>query len=89
LGSEVYARLPAEVADYLGSKAFDVAGARKAGYTDEEIVNYLATPPPPVYDQAAARAAGIPDGQIAEFIAPTQWIFLGPMMIIGVAAGIG
>jgi hypothetical protein len=81
---------PTAIADYIQTQGGTyIAAARQAGYSDDEIVKYLATPPPPVYDQATARAAGIPDGQIAEFIALTRWIFLGPMIIIGVAVGIG
>lgn len=41
---------------------FDVAGARKAGYSDSEIVTYLATQSK--YDLAGARKAGHSDTEI-------------------------
>lgn len=54
---------PAEVADYLGSKAkFDVNAAREAGYDDDEILGHLTTKlaPPKAEKAAPVEAAPAP-----------------------------
>jgi hypothetical protein len=52
---------------------FDVQGARKAGYSDAEIADYLAGAAK--FDAAAARQAGYDDKEIIEHLSP------GPGMI--------
>jgi len=46
---------------------FDVAGARKAGYSDSEIADFLA--PMKEFDTAAARKSGYDDSEIVDFLA--------------------
>lgn len=46
---------------------FDVAGARKAGYTDAEIADFLA--PTVKFDTAAARKAGYTDSELVDYLA--------------------
>jgi len=46
---------------------FDTAAARKAGYTDAEIADYLA--PRSGFDAAAARKAGYEDAEILDYLA--------------------
>jgi Large polyvalent protein associated domain 39 len=45
---------------------FDIAGAKKAGYTDEEILNYLA--PQAKFDVAGAKQAGYSDTEILGYL---------------------
>lgn len=46
---------------------FDVAGARKAGYSDSEIADFLA--PSAKFDLASARKSGYDDSEIVGFLA--------------------
>lgn len=48
---------------------FDVEGARKAGYSDAEIADYLA--PQAKFDTTAARKAGYDDSEIVGFLSST------------------
>jgi hypothetical protein len=48
--------------------AFDVEGARKAGYSDAEIANYLSKAAK--YDAEAARKAGYSDSELIAHLAP-------------------
>jgi hypothetical protein len=48
--------------------AFDVEGARKAGYSDAEIANYLSKAAK--YDAKAARDAGYSDSELIAHLAP-------------------
>jgi hypothetical protein len=48
--------------------AFDIAGARAAGYSDDEIADYLSADKSIKFDVAGAREAGYSPGEILEFI---------------------
>ncbi len=47
---------------------FDIAGARKAGYSDEEITGFLASSGGTQFDFDGARAAGYSDSEMLDFV---------------------
>ena len=52
---------------------FDLEGARKAGYSDTEIADYLASTHPKGFDAQGARKAGYSDTEISNYLAaPTD-----------------
>ena len=53
---------------------FDIAGAKKAGYSDAEIADHLAQQSK--FDVAGARKAGYSDAEILQHVAPTKMAWL-------------
>lgn len=51
--------------------AFDIEGARKAGYSDTEIADHLATENK--FDAAGARKSGYGDAEIISHLSPMSW----------------
>ena len=68
---------PSEIADYLGKqKKFDVAGARKSGYDDYEIITHLTTPEvvTPPAKQKEGFLPGLKEGAIGAYEATKRGV---------------
>jgi hypothetical protein len=68
---------------------FDIAGAKKAGYSDAEIADHLAQQSK--FDVAGARKAGYSDAEILQHVAPTKmaWGDVPLEAIKSVPSGVG